>query len=88
MTPAELVARVWRPGTHTLEFNDGSKREVHSPDVPPPIEVVGPWNVEIPGEPGRPPSATFAKLVSWTQRPEDGDSVFLRHCLPIPRSLN
>jgi hypothetical protein len=57
-------------------LNDGSKREVASQDVPASIEVAGPWNVEFPPNLGAPRSATFAKLVSWTHRPEDGIRYF------------
>lgn len=72
----KLVARVRQPGAHTLEFDNGSNREVASQDVPSPLEIAGPWNVEFPPNLGAPPSATFAKLVSWTQRPEDGIRYF------------
>jgi hypothetical protein len=72
----KLMARVWQPGAHTLAFDDGSRREVPTQPVPSPIEIAGPWNVEFPPKLGAPPSASFPKLVSWTQRPEDGIRYF------------
>ncbi len=71
-----LVARLWEPGAHTLEFSDGSRQELASQPVPAPVEIAGPWAVAFPPNLGAPPSATFAKLVSWTQRPEDGIRYF------------
>jgi hypothetical protein len=67
-----LVARIWQPGARTLEFSDGSKRDLASESVPAPVEITGPWKVEFPPNLGAPPSATFTKLASWTQRPEEG----------------
>ena len=71
-TAGKLLARVWRPGAHTVDFTDGSRREVPSQEVPSPIEIAGPWKVAFPPNLGAPPAATFDKLVSWPQRPEDG----------------
>lgn len=71
-----LVARVRQPGGRTLEFSDGSRREVPGRDVPLPMEITGPWQVAFPPNLGAPASASFAELVSWTKRPEDGIRYF------------
>ncbi len=70
------MARVWQPRASTLEFDDGSKREVPSQDASSPIALAGPWDVVFPPNLGAPPSATFDRLVSWTERPEDGIRYF------------
>ena len=43
---------------------------------PAPVLVAGAWNVSFPEGWGAPASVTFPRLVSWTERPEDGVKYF------------
>ncbi|MFW6162575.1 MAG: glycosyl hydrolase, partial [Planctomycetota bacterium] len=44
----------------------------NSPVLRDPHELAGPWTVRFDPERGGPKQATFQRLVSWSQRPEDG----------------
>jgi hypothetical protein len=69
----ELTA--WQGGEYQLVGADGSLQRV-TIKTPPAADVPGPWEVRF--QPGRlaPSSVTFDKLISWTQRPEDGVKYF------------
>lgn len=70
----ELVA--WEPGTYLLETARGRKARVEVRSVPRAYEVAGPWEVRFAEGWGAPESATFEKLISWTEHPDKGINYF------------
>lgn len=81
---AELVAaprggmrlRAWEPGRYTLRDAAGRTTTI-TVDAPPSAHVIeGQWKVRFAPGWGAPESAVFPKLVSWTERPEDGIKYF------------
>ncbi len=60
------------PGTYTLETAQGRKARVQVQALPLPHQITGPWQVRFPEGWGAPASATFDKLISWTDHPDDG----------------
>ena len=72
----------WQPLTATLVGADGQKRTV-SIDVPAPIVIDGPWQVEFPNgflpnalAKGAAETVVFDELESWSERPESGVRYF------------
>lgn len=70
----ELLA--WQPGRYEATTPGGKKTAVTVSDVPPPINVNGPWKVSFPPKLGAPASASFEKLISWTEHPDPGIKYF------------
>lgn len=72
------VARFWRTtaGPATLELNDGVRIALEAPKLPAPVTVPGPWQVTFPEKLGAPPSATFEKLISWSEHEDPGIRFF------------
>lgn len=71
-----LQFTVWEPGAFDLRLANGQSRKLAVPLVPPPWDVPGPWDVRFPPGAGAPEKTAFAKLVSWTERPEKGIKYF------------
>ncbi len=66
----------WSPGNYTFTLADGNTRSLRVDELPPVRELTGPWTVRFPPGLGAPAAATFAKLTSWTERPEPGIRYF------------
>jgi hypothetical protein len=45
-------------------------------ELPPPLELAGPWDVTFPATSGLAQPLRFGRLVSWTERPEAGVKYF------------
>ncbi|MBN2021799.1 MAG: hypothetical protein JW809_03315 [Pirellulales bacterium] len=67
-----LAIRAERSGTYDVTFADGSAGQIHVDAVPSPIEIDGAWNVKFASGLGAPERVVFDKLVSWSERPEEG----------------
>jgi hypothetical protein len=70
---AEIVAR--KNGIYDLVTQTG-KKSITVSAVPEPMPIPGPWAVTFPPNFGALPEATFANLVSWPDRPEEGIKYF------------
>jgi hypothetical protein len=66
----------WADGQYVLKSAAGKERTVGVTGIHAAVEVGGPWQVTFPPKLGAPASATFEKLVSWTERPEEGIKYF------------
>jgi hypothetical protein len=62
-------------GSYKVTTSAGTKT-VAVTAVPEPVTIEGPWTVTFPPDRGAPQSAVFDRLVSWTERPEDGIRFF------------
>jgi hypothetical protein len=81
---AEIVAneqgtlrlRAAKAGHYTAKTEAGQTASVDIAAPPAPVTLAGPWKVSFTPGWGAPESATFDKLVSWTERPEAGIKYF------------
>jgi len=71
-----LCLEASQPGRYEVRLAGGQTRRVDVPSLPPPLEVTGPWEVLFPADSGTPPRLTFQRLVSWSDRPEEGVKYF------------
>ena len=61
-----------QPGSYTLKFAGGDSRRIEVAKLPPPIELSSDWDVRFDPKRGGPESVKFDKLVSWSDRAEEG----------------
>jgi hypothetical protein len=61
-----------RPGDYQVTWGDEKKRVAKVAPIPDDVSVEGPWELEFQPDRGAPPKATFDRLVSWSERPEEG----------------
>ncbi len=66
----------FKPGLYEVEFASGRKASRLLSQVPQPLALHGAWKVSFPPKLGAPPEVTFERLVSWTERPEEGVKYF------------
>jgi len=83
--------QIWRPGSYTISDSTGNSKKIQVDAVNPPLEVTGAWQVTFPPNWGAPDKATFDKLISWTDSPDDGIKYFsgrvvYRKEIDIPKS--
>lgn len=69
----ELTA--WAAGNFVGKGLKGETFRFKAP-APQTLDVTGSWNLTFPPNLGAPAQATFASLVDWTKRPEDGIKYF------------
>jgi len=68
---------VWENGTYAATFADGASAEASIANLPSPKRVEGSWTVSFQKERGAPDGPiTFDKLISWTERSEEGIKYF------------
>ena len=67
---------VWRPGKYTIKTADGKSREFQVAALPEPLEITGPWEVNLPLRWGAPEKVAFDKLISWSEHGEPGVKYF------------
>jgi len=67
---AEIEARA--AGRYSAKLADGRTLAAELGPGPQPIEVNGPWTVTFPPGWGAPARATFARLISWPESPDQG----------------
>jgi len=63
---------VSRPGQYTVHFASGSVRKVSVAELPAPLQVTGPWQVEFMPKWGGPARIVLPKLISWSQHANAG----------------
>jgi hypothetical protein len=59
-------------GRISLTAPSGSTTTVSVPELPPPMDVLGPWTVRFPPGWGAPEHVVFDCLTSWTDNPDPG----------------
>jgi hypothetical protein len=69
-----LAANV--PDSEQVTLASGKKLRAEIRDVPPPIDISGPWDLSFPPNWGAPASVTFDKLMSWTDSADNGVKYF------------
>jgi hypothetical protein len=70
------VFRAWRPASAELQTASGRSLRADVRDVPPPVELFGPWELAFPPDRGAPARVILPELVSWTEHAEDGVKYF------------
>ena len=60
------------PGAYELSRADGRKQILQVTAMPSRLTLAGPWDVRFTPGWGAPEQATFAELIDWTRRPEEG----------------
>ena len=71
-----LSLHAWQPGQYAVKLASGRTRQAAVVQLPPPVELTGPWEVSFPRESGLTQALRFDRLVSWTERPESGVKYF------------
>jgi hypothetical protein len=71
-----LSIDAWKPGRYELKTSSGKKLTAEVKDLPPAKEVTGSWEVRFAPNWGAPEKVTFDKLLSWSERPEEGVKYF------------
>lgn len=69
-----LTARA--AGDYTMQFASGKTLSAKIGELPAPLALDGEWRLSFPPKLGAPASATFDRLMSWTDSPEDGIKYF------------
>ncbi len=73
--PGTVEITAWKNGRFTVTDSAGRRRTVQT-EAPLTQSLDHGWQVKFPPGLGAPPSARFADLVSWTERPEGGIKYF------------
>jgi hypothetical protein len=68
--------RAWKAGRYTVRDASGRVAAVNIDAAPPAQTIANAWTVRFTPGWGAPESATFPRLVSWTERGEDGIKYF------------
>jgi hypothetical protein len=66
------LVEAWQPGRYELKTASGQTRRVEVPDLPPPVEMSGPWELHFPPNWGAPERVTLEKLISWSDHTDPG----------------
>jgi hypothetical protein len=72
----QLRLDAWQPGQYAVKLASGQTRQATVAQLPPPLELAGPWDVSFPPESGLGQPLRLPRLVSWTERPELGVKYF------------
>jgi len=65
-----------RPGDYQVMTGSGAKGVASVKSIPDAVPLEGPWDLRFQPDRGAPPNATFDRLVSWSERPEEGIRYF------------
>jgi hypothetical protein len=71
-----VAVRAWEAGTYKLQTASGRTLTVDVPSIPNAVEISGPWTVRFERGRNAPGSATFDKLISWTEHTDPGIKYF------------
>jgi hypothetical protein len=67
---------VAEPGAYELKTAAGRALKVQVSELPSPLEIGGPWELEFPKGLGAPDRVTLERLISWTDHPTPGVKYF------------
>jgi hypothetical protein len=62
----QLVVEARETGRYELKTVTGRSLQARAPDLPPPQEITGPWNLYFPPKGGAPARVQLDELVSWS----------------------
>jgi len=68
----QLEAQVWQEGDYALEADEGQRHRFQALELPPPVEIAGPWTLSFPPGLGAPASVELESLRSWSEHPNAG----------------
>ena len=68
----KLELHAWKAGDYELKSADGKTHRCQIQQVPQPLVLTGPWEVQFDPRWGGPERITFDSLDDWTTRPEEG----------------
>jgi hypothetical protein len=71
-----LQARSMSPGRFALHLASGATLSLTVTDLPPPVAVSGPWEVQFAAGWGAPDRVTLLKLASWSEHDDPGIRYF------------
>jgi hypothetical protein len=74
-----FVVEAAQPGRYEVTTAGGKKLTAQVDAVPAPQEISGPWDVSFETGRGAPATATFDKLVSWSEHSDPGVKYFSGH---------
>ncbi len=58
---------VFKPGRYRISVTDGRSAEFEAGSIPAPVDLDGPWDLELPEEEGAPARVRLDRLISWTE---------------------
>jgi len=64
------------PGVAELKTASGKTLKVEARDVPEPVDVTGPWELDFPPNWGAPAKVDLPRLISWTEHADSGVKYF------------
>jgi hypothetical protein len=76
LSQGKISLTAWRAGSYQFTMGTGQTRRAELAPLPSPIELDGPWQLTFPPKLGAPESATFDRLISWSDYPVDGIRYF------------
>ena len=71
-----LEVQVWKSGKFEVVTAAGKTLKATVADVPKPVEITGPWELNFPPNRGAPAKITLDKLISWTEHANPGVKYF------------
>lgn len=71
-----LEVQAWKPGEFEFAMASGKTLKAAVADVPKPVEIAGPWELNFPPNWGAPAKITLDKLISWTEHADPGVKYF------------
>lgn len=72
----KIVMTTAVPGQYELSKSDSTILSVEIPPLPGPLRMEGHWEVHFPPDWGAPQTASFSKLISWTEHANEGIRYF------------
>ena len=75
-TDGAMKIQAWDPVAVELKTAAGKVIKAAIADVPPPVEIAGPWKLDFPPNWGAPATVTLDKLISWTEHADRGVKYF------------
>ncbi len=68
--------QTFHSGDYEVAMASGKKLSAATATLPQPLTIAGPWNLAFPPKLGAPATATFDRLMSWTESSDDGVKYF------------
>ena len=72
LTPDGPVALIDEPGTYAFDYADGDTKTIEVSTIPPPLEILGPWNLSFAPGGGAPDPILLPELISWSEHENPG----------------
>jgi len=67
-----LHARVWQAGAYVASTARGERRRFEADDLPAPVTLAGPWELDFPPRRGAPGRLDLEHLISWSEHADAG----------------